>query len=515
MRPAVADRDPVLALRNISKRYPGVMALRDLSLELRAGQVVGLLGENGAGKSTLVKILSGATAPTAGEMAMGGRPVSFSSPTDALRAGIATVFQEGSLVPNLTVAANLLLGREPVSGGWFGPIRRQRLRELAEAAIEQSGFVLNPDDLVADLTSAGRQLVELTRALSLAARVVVLDEPTSALTAEETAGLFAAVRRLTAANIAVVYITHRLDEVAQICDRLLVLRDGLLVGELPGGAAQRDIVRMMVGRDVATLFPLKSGSAASHRPILKVEAVQIGSIGLIDIELGAGEVLGLVGLLGSAQESIGRAIFGAIRPDAGAILLDGCAVPVARPSAAAALGMAFLGADRQREGVIPTMSLKGNLSLCSLPMVSTGPFVRSGEEQRVAEALRERYSIRCYGVNQPMDTLSGGNQQKALLARWLAAEPQVVVLEEPTHGIDIGAKQEVYRLIRGLAEDGKGIIIVSSDAHEIAGLCDRVIGFDRERAVGELVGQEITPEAIIALTVQHGTIEKATDGVNR
>jgi ABC-type sugar transport system ATPase subunit len=177
--------------------------------------------------------------------------------------------------------------------------------------------------------------------------------------------------------------------------------------------------------------------------------------------------------------------------------------------------MAFLGADRQREGVIPTMSLKGNLSLCSLPMVSTGPFVRSGEERRVAEALRERYSIRCYGVNQPMDTLSGGNQQKALLARWLAAEPQVVVLEEPTHGIDIGAKQEVYRLIRGLAEDGKGIIIVSSDAHEIAGLCDRVIGFDRERAVGELVGQKITPEAIIALTVQHGTIEKATDGVNR
>jgi ribose transport system ATP-binding protein len=389
------------------------------------------------------------------------------------------------------------------------------LRELAEEAIEQSGFVLNPDDLVADLTSAGRQLVELTRALSLAARVVVLDEPTSALTAEETAGLFGAVRRLTAADIAVVYITHRLDEVTQICDRLLVLRDGLLVGELPGRAAQRDIVRMMVGRDVATLFPLKSGRAASHQPILKVEAVQIGSIGPIDIELGAGEVLGLVGLLGSAQESIGRAIFGAIQPDAGAILLDGCAVPVARPSAAAAMGMAFLGADRQREGVIPTMSLKGNLSLCSLPIISTGPFVRSGEERRVAEALRDRYSIRCYGVNQPMDTLSGGNQQKALLARWLAAKPQVVVLEEPTHGIDIGAKQEVYRLIRGLAQDGKGIIIVSSDAHEIAGLCDRVIGFDRERAVGELVGQEITPEAIIALTVQHGTIEKAPDGVHR
>jgi ABC-type sugar transport system ATPase subunit len=515
MRPAVADRDPVLALRNVSKRYPGVMALRDVSLELRAGQIVGLLGENGAGKSTLVKILSGATPPTAGEMVMGGRPISFSSPTDALRAGIATVFQEGTLVPNLTVAANLLLGREPVFGGWFGPIRRRRLRELAEEAIEQSGFVLNPDDLVADLTSAGRQLVELTRALSLAARVVVLDEPTSALTAEETAGLFGAVRRLTAADIAVVYITHRLDEVAQICDRLLVLRDGLLVGELPGRAAQRDIVRMMVGRDVATLFPLKSGRAASHQPILKVEAVQIGPIGPIDVELGAGEVLGLVGLLGSAQEAIGRAIFGAIRPDAGAILLDGCAVPVARPSAAAAMGMAFLGADRQREGVIPTMSLKGNLSLCSLPMVSTGPFVRSGEERRVAEALRDRYSIRCYGVNQPMDTLSGGNQQKALLARWLAAKPQVVVLEEPTHGIDIGAKQEVYRLIRGLAQDGKGIIIVSSDAHELAGLCDRVIGFDRERAVGELVGQEITLEAIIALTVQHGTIEKAPDAVHR
>jgi ribose transport system ATP-binding protein len=515
MRPAVADRDPVLALRNVSKRYPGVMALRDVSLELRAGQVVGLLGENGAGKSTLVKILSGATPPTAGEMVMGGRPISFSSPTDALRAGIATVFQEGTLVPNLTVAANLLLGREPVSVGWFGPIRRRQLRDLAEEAIEHSGFVLNPDDLVADLTSAGRQLVELTRALSLAARVVVLDEPTSALTAEETAGLFGAVRRLTDADIAVVYITHRLDEVAQICDRLLVLRDGLLVGELPGRAAQRDIVRMMVGRDVETLFPLKSGRVASHQPILKVEAVQIGSIGPIDIELGAGEVLGLVGLLGSAQETIGRAIFGAIRPDAGAILLDGCAVPVARPSAAAAMGMAFLGADRQREGVIPTMSLKGNLSLCSLPMVSTGPFVRSGEERRVAEALRDRYSIRCYGVNQSMDTLSGGNQQKALLARWLAAKPQVVVLEEPTHGIDIGAKQEVYRLIRGLAQDGKGIIIVSSDAHEIAGLCDRVIGFDRERAVGELVGQEITPEAIIALTVQHGTIEKAPDGVHR
>jgi ABC-type sugar transport system ATPase subunit len=515
MRPAVADRDPVLALRNVSKRYPGVMALRDVSLELRAGQVVGLLGENGAGKSTLVKILSGATAPTAGEIVMGGRPISFNSPNDALHAGIATVFQEGTLVPNLTVAANLLLGREPVSGGWFGLVRRRRLREFAEAAIEQSGFVLNSDDLVADLTSAGRQLVELTRALSLAARVVVLDEPTSALTAEETAGLFAAVRRLIAADIAVVYITHRLDEVAEICDRLLVLRDGLLVGELPGRAAQRDIVRMMVGRDVATLFPLKSGHSARHKPILKLDAVQIGSIGPIDFELGSGEVLGLVGLLGSAQESIGRAIFGAIRSDAGAILLHGRAVPVARPSAAAAMGMAFLGSDRQREGVIPTMSLKGNLSLCSLPMVSTGPFVRSGKERRVAETLRDRYSIRCYGVHQPMDTLSGGNQQKALLARWLAAKPQVVILEEPTHGIDIGAKREVYGLIRGLAQDGKGIIVVSSDAHEMAGLCDRVIGFDRERAVGELVAQEITPEAIIALTVQHGTSEKATDGVHQ
>lgn len=503
----MADQEAVLALRKVSKRYPGVMALSDVSLELHSGEVVGLLGENGAGKSTLVKILSGATAPTSGEIILGGKRVSFSSPTDALGAGIATVFQEGMLVPNLTVAANLLLGREPVSGGWFGPIRRRRLRDLAESAIEQSGFILDPDELVSDLTSAGRQLVEFTRALNLAARVVILDEPTSALTAEETAGLFSAVRRLTSAGIAVIYITHRLDEVAQICDRVLVLRDGHLVGALPGDADQGDIVRMMVGRDVATLFPPKADAETSHQPILKVSDLRIRSIGPVDLELGAGEVLGLVGLLGSAQESVGRAIFGAIRPGTGAVALNGRPLPVGSPTAAAAMGLAFLGADRQREGVVPTMSLKGNLSLCSLPMVSSGPFVRSGQERRFTNALRNEYGIRSYGVSQPMDTLSGGNQQKALLARWLATKPQVIILEEPTHGIDIGAKEEVYRIIRGLARDGKGIIVVSSDAHEIAGLCDRVIGFNRERAVGELVGRAVTPEAIVALTVQHGTVD--------
>ena len=362
---------------------------------------------------------------------------------------------------------------------------------------------------MADLTSAGRQLVEFTRALNIAARVVLLDEPTSALTAEETAGMFAAVRRFTAAGIAVVYITHRLDEVAQICDRALVLRDGRLVGELPGSAAQEEIVRMMVGRDVGMLFPAKPTPASERRPVLTVSNLRARSVGPVDLELGAGEVLGLVGLLGSAQESVGRAIFGAIRPETGSVVLDGRAVPAADPSAAAAMGMAFLGADRQHEGVVPTMSVKGNVTLCSLPRVSSGPLVHSGKERRLAEALRERYAIRCYGVDQPMDTLSGGNQQKALLARWLAVEPRAVILEEPTHGIDIGAKEEVYRIIRRLAQEGRGIVIVSSDAHEMAGLCDRVIGFDRVKAVGELRGQEVTTEAIVALTIQHGTAETA------
>ncbi len=504
----MAGGDVVLSLENVSKRYPGVLALSDVSLELHAGEVVGVLGENGAGKSTLVKILSGAITPSAGKIVLTGRPVRFASPTDALQAGIATVFQESMLVPNLTVAENLLLGREPVVGGWFGPLRRRALRHLAAAAIERSGFDLDPDELVADLTRAGRQLVEFTRALDLDARIVILDEPTSALTAEETAGLFTAVRRLTSIGATVIYITHRLDEVAEICDRVLVLRDGHLVGELAGDAAQRDIVTLMVGREVATLFPDKISTTESDRSILTVRDLTLGPIGPISFELKAGEVLGLVGLLGSAQQSVGRAIFGALRPDTGTISLGERPMALGDPSAAAASGMAFLGADRQNEGVIQTMNLAGNLSLCSLDSVSAGPFVRAGEERRFTEALRQSYSIRSYGVAQPMDTLSGGNQQKALLARWLAARPQVIILEEPTHGIDIGAKQEIYKIIRALAGEGKGVIVVSSDTQEIVGLCDRVVGFDRFHAVGELIGEKIDAEAIIALTVQHGTSER-------
>ncbi|HVY18672.1 MAG TPA: sugar ABC transporter ATP-binding protein [Bauldia sp.] len=497
----------VLEVRNVGKRYPGVVALDGLSLQLHAGEVIGLLGENGAGKSTLVKMLSGASRPTSGEILLSGRRVSFSSPTDALRAGIATVFQESMLVPNLTVAANLLLGREPIVGGWFGPIRRAKLRERAQAAIDHSGFELHPDQLVGDLTSAGRQLVELTRALDLDARIVILDEPTSALTAEETAGLFAAVRKLTDAGIAVIYITHRLDEVSQICSRVVVLRDGRLAGTLPGNAPQRDIVQLMVGREVTALFGPRTPYARGGAPLLTVKDLKIGKVGPVNFELGAGEVLGLVGLLGAAQESIGRAIFGASTPDAGVIELNGKPQALGTPAAAAAAGFAFLGADRQREGVVPTMSLRGNLSLCSLPAVSSGPFILSRAEKEFTNGLRTEYGIRSYGVSQPMDTLSGGNQQKALLARWLATKPQVIILEEPTHGIDIGAKEEVYRIIRELAKEGKGIIVVSSDAQEIAGLCDRVIGFNRERAVGELTGKDVTPEAIVSLTVQHGTAE--------
>ncbi len=503
----MADSGVILSLRGIGKRYPGVVALTDFTAELRAGEVVGLLGENGAGKSTLVKILSGATAPSTGEIVLAGKRVAFASPTDALAAGIATVFQESMLVPNLTVAANILLGREPALGGWFGPLRRAMLRRLAEAAIRRSGFNLDPDQLVSDLTSAGRQLVEFTRALDLAARVVILDEPTSALTAEETASLFVAVRRLAAAGIAVIYITHRLDEVAEICHRVLVLRDGHLVGTLAGNAAQHDLVRMMVGREVAALFPDKTASSTGGPPLLTVRGLRVRRVGPVDLDLGAGEVVGLVGLLGSAQESVGRAIFGAIRPDAGTIALSGRPQRLGDPTAAAAAGMAFLGADRQREGVVPTMTLRGNLSLCSLPRVSTGPLVWAGRERRFTDTLRRDYAIRSYSTAQPMDTLSGGNQQKALLARWLATKPKVLVLEEPTHGIDVGAKEEIYRIIRGLARDGKGIIVVSSDTHEIAGLCDRVIGFNRVGVVGELRGAAVTPEAIVSLTVQHGTAE--------
>ncbi len=502
-----AQRHVVLALHDVSKRYPGVLALVGISLKLHAGEVVGLLGENGAGKSTLVKLLSGATRPTSGEVVLGGMPVRFSSPADALAAGIAAVSQESMLVPNLTIAANLLLGREPVSGGWFGPIARRRFGELAASALQHADFSLNPDDLVADLTQAGRQLVEITRALSLGARIVILDEPTAPLSSEEAIGLFAAIRRLTREGIAVIFITHRLDEVAQICDRVLVLRDGHLVGTFPGDAPQRDVVSLMVGREVGALFPPKDARTGGRTPALQVGSLCIGPIGPVDLELRTGEVLGLVGLLGAAQQSIGRAIFGAIRPDRGSIILAGRPLALGNPTASAEAGLAFLGSDRQREGVVPTMSLKSNLSLCSLAKISIGPLLRPRREQRLANGLRDQYGIRSYGVDQPMATLSGGNQQKALLARWLATDPQVMILEEPTHGIDIGAKQEVYRIIRELADKRKSVIVVSSDAQETAGLCDRVIGFDRHGAVGELSGQSIDPAAIVALTIQHRTAE--------
>jgi ribose transport system ATP-binding protein len=502
--PSVADR-PLLRARGIGKRFAGVTALDAVDFELRRGEVHALMGENGAGKSTLMKILSGVHADYAGEIEIDGAAVRFASVRDAERAGVAIIHQELNLVPELSVAANVLLGREPLIGGIF--LDRRASVAAAGRLLGRLGIALDPEARVAGLRMGEQQLVEIAKALSLEARILIMDEPTSALSPAECERLFRIVRQLAAEGVGIVYISHRIDEVMGLADRVTVLRDGRHVTTAPIGAMDRGrLIAAMVGRD-ATTGPAPARAAGPV--VLSVEGLTLDVPGRhgwrrvlqgVDFELRAGEVLGIGGLLGSGRTEILETLFGAGAGRAGGtIRLDGAPVRVGSPRAARRLGIALVTEDRKAKGLHLSASIRDNVTLPSLGRIARfGVRSRAGEA-RMAEAAVERLGVRCRGIAQEAATLSGGNQQKVVIGKWLATGPRVLLLDEPTRGIDVGAKQEIYGLIRALAGEGLAIVMVSSELPELLLLADRILVMSEGRKAGELARGEASEEAIMHL----------------
>ncbi len=485
---------PLLELRGIGKRFPGVMALDRVHLTVRRGEVHLLLGENGAGKSTLMKILAGAHPRDAGEIRLGGRPVEIPTPLAARRLGIAMIHQETMLVPHLTAAENIFLGREPARLGF---IRRAAMERAAGVLLRRLGAAFPPSARVTDLAVAQQQLVEISRALSLDARLIIMDEPTSPLTGRETTALFRVIRSLRREGVSIIYITHRLDEARAIGDTVTVLRDGRLAGTGPlRRMSDQRLVTLMVGRRIARLFPPLPRPGT--REALGVQALaRPGAYGPVTLRIRRGEILGLAGLIGSGRTELARGLIGAERPATGTVTLAGVPFIPTSPAAARRRGLVLLPEDRKAQGLVLGLSVLHNGSLTSLDRLSRWGFMRSRAERRLVGGLVSRLRVRTPGLDQAARNLSGGNQQKLVLAKWLAVSPRVIIFDEPTRGIDVGARSEVYRLITGLARRGAGILLISSDLTEVLGLAHRVAVMRAGRIVADLPRARATPRTVM------------------
>jgi ribose transport system ATP-binding protein len=488
-------------MTGITKRFPGVVALRDVSLRLEAGEVLALMGENGAGKSTLMKILGGAYLPDEGEIKLDGKPVVLSGVREAKRLGIALIHQELMLAPNLDVASNIFLGNEKAPGGIVGPLPRGRLNAAAERLIERVGLKVKPTTPVSSLTTGQMQMVEIAKALSLNARIIVMDEPTSSLTAGESEHLFAIIRKLRADGIGLVYISHRLDEVLALSDRITVLRDGRYVGDIEKrDATHESIVQMMVGRDLKNqYFPSREGVTPGE-VALDVRDVRVpGTPAGVSFSVRHGEILGFAGLVGSGRTELMQAIFGVTPGLAGSMTLDGKPYAPQTPRDAIERGVYLAPEDRKAHGLVLPMSIAQNTSLPNLHTYAKFGFLDRATERTVATAEVKRLRTKAPSIQQLVVNLSGGNQQKVVLGKWLAMNPKVLILDEPTRGIDVGAKAEIYRHMAELAAQGIAIIMVSSDMEEILGMSDRVVVMHEKRIKGVLARSELSQQSIAML----------------
>jgi ABC-type sugar transport system ATPase subunit len=506
-------RSPLLRVEQVSKSFPGVLALQDVSLQVESGEVLGLVGENGAGKSTLMKILSGVYQPDGGEIVFDGKPVVLHNPRQAQGLGISIIYQEFNLMPNLSVEENVFVGREPNTGK---VVRWGALRRQTEELLDQLGVHLSPKSIVRDLSVAEQQMVEIAKALSLNARLVIMDEPTSALTDTEVAALFDIIRGLKERGLAVIYISHRLEEIFTTCDRVTVLRDGQLAGDLPIADATPDrIVRLMVGRPLGDLFRpeeaerrLEALAERSPAPILEVRNLgrtgtvqDAAAIVLEDVSFSVrpGEIVGLAGLVGSGRTEIARAIFGADDFEHGEILIEGKPVRDHSPRGAIRRGIGLVPEDRKLQALVLNLAIRENLALSILDRLSRFGIVRLGAERALARRMVDALRVRTPSIEQKVLNLSGGNQQKVVIAKWLALHPKILIMDEPTRGIDIGAKAEVHGLMHQLAADGVAILMISSELPEIIGMSDRVLVMRQGRIAGELPRHDATQEAIMAL----------------
>lgn len=497
---------PLLRMRGISKSFPGVRALDSVDFEVSAAEIHAFLGENGAGKSTLLKILSGAQPPDEGSIEFDGRSVRFASPQEAQAAGIVTIYQEFTLAPDMTVAENVFIGREP-GGRVF--ISYRDLEEQTAALCRRIGLERSPRALVRDLSVAEQQMVEIARALSMKSRLIVMDEPTSALSRAEVENLFAIIRNLKRDGIATIFVTHRLEEVFEICDSYTVLRDGRHVGR--GKVAETDmdgIIRLMVGRDVG-LLAAREESFNTGEPALEARNVSrrrkstdSSAIELHDVSfrVNRGEILGLAGLVGAGRTETARALFGADIFDSGVIAVGGREIRVRSPRDAIASGIGLVPEDRKQQALFLALAIRTNLSIAAQDRISSmGVFISAAKEDALVEEYRRRLNIRMASPDQIVGNLSGGNQQKVVLARWLALRPQVLIVDEPTRGIDVGAKFEVHNLLVEMARSGIAIIVISSELPEVMALSDRIITMREGRITGEIMGRDATQEKLMRL----------------
>ncbi len=490
---------PILELTAIRKSFGDVEVVHGVGLELVAGEVHSLVGENGAGKSTLMKVAAGIYSADGGSMLFMGRPYAPVSPLDAGRAGLAMVHQELSLAPDVSVAENILVGRMPANGGF---VNRRELISRASSLLVEFGLPIDPQAPVASLSIGYRQVVEILKALASDPKVIVFDEPTSSLEAREAALVLNTIRGLAARSIGVVYISHRMDEVFSISDRITVLRDGALVGTWNAADVSREaIVNAMIGREMTELYPAKSSSDGDV--LMRVDGLtRAGAFQDVSFVLRKGEILGFSGLVGAGRTEIMRSIFGADILDSGTVHLDGVRKDIRSTRDAMDAGIAYLPEERKTQGLFIERSIEDNILCGNMSRCSQRGVIRPGLSRSLALDMCRRLSVRATGIEQKLENLSGGNQQKVLLARWLAMNPRVLIVDEPTRGVDVGAKAEIHRMLRDYASAGNGVIVVSSEMPEIIGLCDRIIVLHEGRISGEVAGHGATEEQLIRLAVR-------------
>jgi len=505
------NTEPLFRMEGISKRYGGVRALEKAELTIHAGRVHAILGENGAGKSTLIKIMAGVVAPDEGRMLLDGREVSFADPAAANAAGIVCVFQELSLIPELSVADNIVVSHPPTR---FGMIDRRAQRRIAEDALQRAGGGdIHPSTPVRDLPLSRRQIVEIAKALARKPRVLILDEATSALSASDVESIFGVIKRLRDEGVALLYISHRMHEIAELADVCTVFRNGRNVETYEAGSkTDEQVVELMIGREYHNVFPPKPVRPEAARPLLEVRNLTWAPrLNGVSLDVSAGEIVGLGGLDGQGQRELLLALFGVLRGTSGDILVDGRPVSINSPRQAKddKIGMALIPEDRKTEGLMLPMAVRDNLSFAAMSLFSTGGIIDRGAEQKAIAEMIRLLAIKTDGIAVPAGSLSGGNQQKVVIAKWLMRKPRIILLNDPTRGIDVGTKQEIYQLLRQLADDGAAIILYSTDYDELIGCCDKVLVMYDGAIRRTLTGAGITEKALIASALN---IDSVTSG---
>jgi ribose transport system ATP-binding protein len=485
---------PLVRVQEVSKQFPGVLALEQVSLDIYAGEVHVVAGENGAGKSTLMKLLSQVERPTKGRILLDGQQLHFGGPQYAQERGIAMVYQEFALAPHLSIAQNLFLGREQTR---FGLVRRGEEERLSRALLRRVGLALDPRHVVGGLSVAEQQMVEIAKALAIDARLLILDEPTATLTAQEIEALFAVLRDLTARGIAILYISHRLEEIFRIGQRVTIMRDGRVVATLPREELDEPkLIRLMVGREISNLYPRPE--ITPGEVVLRAEHISRASrLHDCSFEVRAGEILGFAGLVGAGRTELARTLFGAEPPDTGAVWLDGRQVRVRSPRQAIAVGIGYLTEDRKKDGLALTLGIDQNITLVNLPSVAG--FLRLKQERQHVLREQARLRIRTPSIQRRVNLLSGGNQQKVVVARWLETRSRVLFFDEPARGVDVGAKAEIFELIGRLAQEGRAIVLISSYLPELLNMCNRILVLREGRIAGELQREHFSEERILAL----------------